>query len=966
MKELEEFRDFAALLRGDEKGEAQIFCDRFFRAFGHGGIVEANGSLEARIKFTGGTTKFADCLWAPRGRPGVLIEMKKRSERNLERHFAQLRDYWLEMNPEKLFGQGAQKPEYMMLCNFDRFLIYRYLSPVDEVRIEDIIDRSSAFNFMLPVAKEPIFKNNVEEISKDAASEVGELFKYLVFDRKQEAAIAQRFLLQCVVCLFSEDFGLLPRNFFSELIRDCQNGGNTYDLFGGLFSQMANPQQARGGRFAQIPYFNGGLFKDIEPIELDNYGLELLQKAATKNWKSVNPAIFGALFESTMNSLERHAFGAHFTSEADIHKIVGPTIVKPWRAKIQEATTLAKLKALLEELSQFKVLDPACGCGNFLFVAYMALKDIEMQIIEKIASTFSNRSTANLNLGLSRVSTKQFYGIDIQPVAVEVTKMTMTLAKELAADQWNQRINELLATLGLSTDQGLPLETLDDNITCKDAILSDWPKVDAIIGNPPFQSKNKMKNEMDNHYIDAIREKYPEIPARADFCVFWLRKAHDALDSGQRAGFVGTNTIRQNYSRLGGLDYIVKNKGTITDAVSTQVWSGDAVVHVSIVNWVKGPYKGEKMLMHQIGDKTDSPFEYHHPKVINSALSNSTDVGSVHSLNTNKQSMACYQGQTHGHKGFLIPIAEAKSILTAHPNYKEVLHPFLIGREMLQRKDSLPQRFVIDFRHQDVFAASQFSEIFKHIEKTVYPAKKAKADKETEKNKKLLAKNPKASTNNDHTGAFKTWWQLFRPRNELMTALTKIPRYCACARVTKRPIFEFVSSDIHPNDALQVFPLDDDYSFGILQSSIHWAWFKARCSTLKGDWRYTSDTVFDSFPWPQEPSLDIMISVAQCARELRQTRRAVMQAHDFSYRDLYRLMEKTPNNPVSQKQIALDNAVMAAYEMPKKADILSFLSGLNADLFGAEAKGEAIVGPGLPVTLKKNENFRSADCIMLA
>ncbi len=125
-------------------------------------------------------------------------------------------------------------------------------------------------------------------------------------------------------------------------------------------------------------------------------------------------------------------------------------------------------------------------------------------------------------------------------------------------------------------------------------MLTDWVKADAIIGNPPFQSKNKMQQEFGAAYVKKIREKYPEIPGRADYCVYWFRRTHDELASCGRAGLVGTNTIRQNYSREGGLDYIVANAGTITEAVSSQVWSGDAAVHVSLVNWVKDEYKGKK------------------------------------------------------------------------------------------------------------------------------------------------------------------------------------------------------------------------------------------------------------------------------------------------------------------------------------------------------------------------------------
>lgn len=576
-----------------------------------------------------------------------------------------------------------------------------------------------------------------------------------------------------------------------------------------------------------------------------------------------------------------------------------------------------------------------------------------MQIIEKIASKFTR--TKKLSLGTSRVTTSQFFGIDIQPIAVEVAKMTMMLAKELAADDWNNRISPMLKTLGLITDQGLPLDSLDDNILCQDAILEEWPKFDVVIGNPPYQAKNKMKQEMDVTYINKIRQKYPEIPGRADFCVYWFRKTHDLLKKGQRAGLVGTNTIRQNYSRVGGLDYIVANEGTITDAVSTQVWSGDAVVHVSIVNWIKGPDKSEKLLVFQKGDNLNSPFEYFHPLRINSSLSNGIDVSMANPLAVNKSSQCCYQGQTHGSKGFLLEKQVALKLLTEDSNNGDVLFPFLIGEELIGQKDSLPKRYVIDFRKCNIFDAAKYKALFDHIKRNVYPVKETKAKDEKEKQ----------SDNNDHLNAFNNWWKLFRPRNELIDKIETLKRYCVCSRHTKRPIFEFISPSIHPNDALQVFPIEDDYSFGILQSSVHWLWFQARCSTIKADWRYTSETVFDSFPWPQTATKLDVAKIAKLAEELRLKRRAIMIRDKLSLRDLYRLMETTPNNPVSDIQNQLDLAVKSAYGMAKKDNVLQFLLDLNLKLYADEQSGKTIVGPGLPAIISDPAKYVSDDCISI-
>ncbi|QPI65057.1 DNA methyltransferase [Vreelandella venusta] len=960
-----EFVDYVSTLAGDEKGEAQLFCDRLFRAFGHGGIIEANGSLETRIKFSSGKTKFADCLWSPNGRSGVLIEMKKKKFKNLEDAFPQARDYWIEMNPEVAIGSGAQKPEYIVLCNFENFLIYKQLTLVDEVRVSELPDRFSALNFLLAEEKVPIFKNNVKAISEDAARTVGELFKYLIFDKRESREDAQRFLLQCVLSFFSEDFGLLPHYFFAEIIRKCQEGESSYDLIGGLFRQMANPKPAKAGMFKDIKYFNGGLFDHVEPIELDDYALELLYQASTFNWKNVNPAIFGSLFEGTMNAEERHAFGAHFTSEVDIQKIVYPTIIKPWKARIDKTTTLSELKKLHEALGNFIVLDPSCGCGNFLFVSFIALKEIEMQIIEKMAYSFTKSSLASLNLGISRVSSKQFYGIDVLPIAVEVAKTTMMLAKELAADKWNSRIGGLMGTLGLSFDEGLPLDNLDECIYQSDAILEPWPKFDVVIGNPPYQSKNKMQAEMDPVYIDTIREAYPDVPGRADFCVYWFRKAHELMCEGQRAGLVGTNTIRQNFSREGGLDYVVQNGGTITNAVSTQTWSGDAAVEVSIVNWIKGSEKGKKKLTIQDGYGKNSKFNYLDVPVISSALSPGIDVTEAKALDANKYSKLCYQGQTHGHKSFLVTKEVAQSWIKSDSKYCEITFPFLTTNELLGTPDSRPKRYVIDFRKQDAFDISSYEFAYSQIKETVLIEREDKAEEEAKKNKKTLEAKPNARVNWHHRNFLNSWWKMSYPRYELMDTLEGITRYIACGRVTKRPIFEFISSSIHPNDSVVVFPCTDDYSFGIFQSSLHWEWFKARCSTHNGRPRYTSDTVFDSFPWPQSPTKASVINVANCARNLRSKRREIMNDKGWSLRDLYRAMEESPNNPVSKAQDELDKAVLSAYGAKGKVDILKYLLELNNSLFDLEEDRKPILGPGLPEKYIGLNDLYSSDCISM-
>lgn len=935
--------EYGRTLKGDEKGEAQVFCDRLFQAFGHAGYKEAGATLEFRVKQKGVSTKFADLLWRPR----LLMEMKSRGEK-LQKHYRQAFEYWIQLVPDR--------PRYVVLCNFDELWVYDFNfqldEPVDRVSLDELAERYTAFNFLFPDDRKPQFGNDRVAVTRVAADKVADVFRALI-ERREDRDRAQRFILQCVVAMFSEDFDLLPQGLFSELLDDCLAGESAFDLIGSLFRQMNSQNGARGGRFQKVAYFNGGLFAHIDPIDLTNEEVELLRSAASENWSKVAPPIFGTLFQSSMGEEKRHALGAHFTSEADIQRVVLPTIVRPWQETIARANTLNELKELLKRIQQFRVLDPACGSGNFLYIAFRELMNLEMEILAKIHDTFGKKAKRSVGTA-SLVSTKQFYGIDIDPFAVELAKVTLMLGKRVALAATHDSLFAAQQELPFEFEEPLPLDNLDDNIVCQDALFCDWPSSDVIIGNPPYQSKNKMLEEYGRPYLDRIRNRFPDVPGRADFCVFWFRRAHDELVNGGRAGLVGTNTIRQNYSREGGLDYIVATGGTITEAVSSQVWSGDAVVHVSIVNWLKGKQAGKKRLFRQIGDQRESPWEVAELDTIGAALSAEIDVTSAATIRANVESGACYQGQTHGHKGFLLTLDEAK-VLRTDKSSRAVIHPYLTGDELLGEPGGRPARYAIDLNHcDDLLSAMEHVAAFEHVKAHVMPDILEAATNERKKS---------GSSTGPRQAHAEHWWKYWRGRGELIAVLRKLPRYIACARVTKRPIFAFIDGDIRPNDALQVFALDDDYSFGVLQSSIHWTWFVQRCSTLKADFRYTSNSVFDSFAWPQSPKPLQAKAVARAARQLRQVREKAMAKFGWTLRDLYRTLDVRGDNPLKHAHADLDVAVRAAYGLRSNTDPLPFLLKLNEQLAEREASMKTVVSAGLPPCVKDRSAFVSEDCV---
>lgn len=936
MEKLQIFVDYAQTLDRDEKGEAQVFLDRFFQAFGHGGYKEAGATLEKRVKVKDKATRFADLVWGER----LLIEMKKGTE-DLQRHYQQARDYWHDQYP---------KPQYVILCNFGEFWIYDFFKqaePVDKVRLENLSKRDSAFGFMLPKPKTPIFDNNTEEVSRNAATAVTTVLHSLI-NRGIPRKEAQHFVLQCCFCMFAEDLGLLPANIFTEILRDCvEKDQNPYDLLGGLFRQMSKQTSTMGGRFKGVDFFNGGLFTGVDPLELEESELELMYLAAKEDWAKVQPPIFGAIFEGSMDQAERHAIGAHFTYEVDIKKVVVPTIERPWYEKIENANTYDELVTLRKELLRFKVLDPACGCGNFLYVAYRELRRIELALLQKIYERAPTQAMKSISAE-SAVSLKQFYGIDINVFAVELAKVTLLMAKQLAdLELRNSQVGKQLG-LRMDYDTSLPLDNLEKHIHCADALFCKWPKVDAIIGNPPFMDARKLTMERGTEYSRRVREAYEEVPGRADYCVYWFRRSHNELRKGNRAGLVGTNSVRQNYSRMGGLDYILGKGGTITNAVSSQVWSGEASVHVSIVNWIKGSHLGSKKLIEQIGDQHSSPWTTWNLDFINSSLSAKYDVSKAKELLSNKEPKLFWEGQQTGEINFVLSAEDMKRMAKEDPKLDEVVYFYSNGDDLLGGKFAKEPTFVIDYGDVDQFEAQRHPLPFEHIREYVLPVWKENAQSEYEHT---------GEKNGVHQNRLKTWWIMKRRRKELINAIESLSRYIGFAATSKRQIFLFLSSRIRPSNAVKAFALEDNYSFGIMQSNVHWEWATSRCSTLTRRFRYTTETVFKQFPWPQDASLRDVRAVATTAINLLDVRKQIMEKMNWSFRKLYKESELSGSNPLVEAQDALDAAVLRVYGFSDTDDILERLLMLNYECAEIEESGESVIGPGLPPCVKNSAEF---------
>ncbi len=883
---LQDFVNFHSTLKGDEKSESQIFLDRFFQAFHHKGAIEAGAVYEQRVKkgSAKGKTGFADLVWKrpeSNGKGGVLIEMKKRGE-DLNKHYSQAFQYWTYLVPDR--------PRYVVLCNFDEFWIYDFNlqvdTPVDTVAIADLPSRSSAFRFMeIAVNTTPVFRNNQVEVTINTAKRLGELYRLLKARAAKDGfteLIVQKFILQCVLAMFAEDRGLLPDDLFIACVQDCINGASSYDLLGGLFQEMNHKGITPAGRYKGVDYFNGGLFTEIHAIDLERNELEILDTAARENWGKIRPAIFGSIFEATSDSKERHARGMHFTSEVDIMKIVVPTITRYWEEKIEATNTIADLNSLQLELQAYRVLDPACGSGNFLYLAYQELKRIEVMLLAKLAS---RQKSQQVQMGL--VTPNQFFGMDINPFAVELARVTLMIARKVAIDKH-----------GLF-EPALPLDTLDKNIVCQDALFSDWFKADAIIGNPPFLGGYRIRAELGDDYTEKVFAKFGDIKAQIDFASYWFRLAHEHIKGNGRAGLVATNSISQGKSRSVSLDYIVQNGGYIYDAISSQPWSGEASVHVSIVNWSK-----IKPLAYYLNNEGTS--------VINSSLQSSIDVSNISKIQENLNMV--FVGVQPNAKGFIVTDEQVKLWVKDNPKNQEILKLFLDGSNLAQVPNGKPDRWIIDFDDLSLEEASNYTLPFNHIKKYVKPER----DKNRRDTRRL------------------NWWKFGENSPKMRRNIEGLSCYFLVPETSKWFIFMVSSHESLPSKSTKVVASDDFYVLGILTSKVHRLWVKAQSSTLEDRTRYTHSTCFETFPFPQNKTSPLVAKIRAAMQELHQYRTEQMESKQWGITKLYNEYFHEPASQLYKLHAKLDKLVMQIYGFSDSDDLLEKLLHLNQAIAAQE------------------------------
>jgi hypothetical protein len=753
----------------------------------------------------------------------------------------------------------------------------------------ELPDRVDALMFL--AGREPVFVASQEAVTRQAVAHVTGLYRRLGDRRAAGPDTLRDFLLQSVWCMFAEDLGQLEGYLFTQIVDDliADQRRSSADDLGQLFEWLNRPgPRPGGGIYATTRYVNGGLFEHPAEVHLDTDELRVLRLACEYDWRKVEPHIFGSLLQDALGPAAQHELGAHYTHEVDIQKVISPSIVDPWRARIEDATTLGQVQQLQNELLSYVILDPACGSGNFLYIAYREMRRLEQRLHEKERDL----RLAQGRRGATQGALSAFFpltnikGIEINAFAVSLARVTLWMAHKLAVDE-------------LDLDEAtLPLEDLS-GIRAGDALRLPWPTASVIVGNPPFHGDRHLRGLLGDEYVEWLKQEFH--CGVKDHCVYWFRKAHDHLAPGQRAGLVGTNSIAQNRARSASLNYVVEHGGVITDAVSTQPWPGEAVVEVSIVNWIREP------------DPLPSTFVLDEQDVdgIDTALVSSTiPLADVPALAANRR--RAYQGFLPGAKYDITRDEGDELLARADASYADVVRPYLNGRDLTSSVRQEASRYVIDFGQCSLEEAMRYPAALDIVRR------QAKEARETSTS---YHRNPH-------------WWQFLWPRPDFRQAINGMERFIAGTATGKRILFVWCEAHWRPSNATNVFALDSDYAIGVLTSRIHTDWAAARSSTLRQDIRYTPTSAFETFPWP--PCDDRQRDeIGGCASEMLAIRATLCLEHQIGLTELYNRVDDGAFDAMRRAHRALDVAVAAAYGW--EADLVDDVVERNRRLYALNA-----------------------------
>ncbi|MCW1937819.1 class I SAM-dependent DNA methyltransferase [Pseudomonas sp. MDMC_285] len=836
---------------------------------------------------------------------------------------------------------------------------------LEDLRKEEVRERLSAV-WLDPLSLDPARRS--AKVTREIADQLAKLAKSL------EAAghspqLVSSFLMRALFTMFAEDVGLLPERSFTELLQRLKNKPDTFaPMLEHLWQTM------NSGGFSPILEstllkFNGGLFAEASAIALDRDQMELLLKASEADWRYVEPAIFGTLLERALNPRERHKLGAHYTPRAYVERLVLPTVIEPLRAEWKEVQaaaltyeSLGKQKEAVEEVKAFqrhlcdvRVLDPACGSGNFLYVTLEHMKRLEGEVLNLLGDL---GQTGMLDTEGLTVDPHQFLGLEINPRAARIAEMVLWIGylqwhfrthgkvnppEPVLRDFHNIEHRDALIAYDavelLRDETGKPI-TRWDGITTKSSPITgeqvpdessqveqyiyrnprkaEWPQAEYIVGNPPFIGKVNMRAALGDGYVDAIRSTWLEVPDSADFVMYWWHIAAETIRAGssRQFGFITTNSIKQIFNRrVVQAQLEAKNPLNLAFAIPDHPWvdAGDgAQVRIAMTVGSAEDRPGRLLAVRDeySSDQSQDEIEVNlleRKGKLFADLKAGADVAGSKQLqaNTGITSM----GVMLAGSGFILPPDVAESIgLGVIPDLNIHIRDYRNGKDLANRPRGVKVMDFFGLTANEI--CERYPTAYQRLLEYVKPERDANKDK----------------------GFRENWWLFGRPRPALRKMINGLTRYIATGETAKHRHFQFLDSCVLPDHMIIAVGIGDALALGTLSSRIHCTWALAAGGRLGigNDPRYNKTRCFETFPFP-DATPEQQAQIRDLAERLDAHRKRQQAQHpELTLTGTYNVLEKLrAGEPLNVKDKTiheqalvsvlrelhdeLDRAVFAAY-----------------------------------------------------
>jgi len=766
----------------------------------------------------------------------------------------------------------------------------------------------------------------IARVTRDIADRLARLAKSLEAE-KHDPGVVATFLQRCLFTMFAEDIGLLPEDGFLNLLQKVDENPASFPvLVTGLWKEMATGTDYSPLLLQKIAYFNGGLFENANALPLTREQVNLLIDAAEADWKEVDPAIFGTLLERALDPRERHKLGAHYTPRSYVERLIEPTVIQPLREKWEAVKAAA---VLLSENDQFdkargeverfhrhlcsiKILDPACGSGNFLYVTLEHIKQLEAEVLELFDELGGDRA---LEMDTFKVRPNQFLGIEVNANAARIAQLVIWIGffqwhhKTTGKADTNDR--PLLGKMNgienrdavLAYDEKIPRLDADgkvveiwDGITTKKHSVTgkdvpdesrkkvlydytnprrpDWPEADYVVGNPPFVGNKRMRDVLGDGYTEALRKAWKgDVPSSADFVMFWWQMSAELVRGGacKRFGLITTNSIHQALNRRV-VEQNLKNPSnpiSLAFAIPDHPWvdSGEGAA-VRIAMTVGTIANSSGILGKSLDANKSEELEIEYKTgLISSGLTLGADLGAAISMKSNESLSG--QGVIVLGSGFLLDAEEKAELISSNPENKKLIRPYLNGSDLVRISRGLEIIDLNDFSEDEL---KKFPEIYQRIYTLVRPTRLQMKDKQR-----------------------RTKWWLFGRSNQVMRkSLEGLSRYIGTCRTAKHRIFTFISGNVLPDAKIVAIGNDDASILGLLSSIAHRCWSE-RIGVRMGvgnDLNYNHADCFNKFPFP-DPDEATRSRIRDLGERLDAHRKRQQELHpDLTLTGIYNVLEK--------------------------------------------------------------------------